>query len=375
MNRDVWDLDWVFEQSLVTVPIKGKPTELVVTGGKPAIFDAINRATGKYEFSRDMGLQNLVTAIDPVTGKKSINPALEPAPGRKALLCPNANGARNWPTTAFDPATSILYVPMVETCTEYGFKPRDAAAIARGGVDITFANKPRPNHDGLYGRLQAVNLATGKTVWTHRQRAPMSSSLLTTAGGLLFSGSHDRFFTAYDSGNGKMLWQSRLNASPNSSPVTYSVGAAQYVAMVTGRRRPHRWRLFQPDARTVQPARRHHLVRVQAAAAPGTINREKVMVLQQALIVIKPGQNDAFEAAFAKARKLAQSRARLSWPGNPPRHRKIPTAICCWRAGRGWKTISRLPQFTRLPGMACVAGPLFRRVAANPAFRGTAVTL
>ncbi len=40
MKRDVWDLDWVFEQSLLTVPVNGKPTELVVTGGKTAIFRA-----------------------------------------------------------------------------------------------------------------------------------------------------------------------------------------------------------------------------------------------------------------------------------------------------------------------------------------------
>jgi alcohol dehydrogenase (cytochrome c) len=118
MKRDVWDLDWVFEQSLLTLPVNGKPTELVVTGGKTAIFDAMDRATGKYVFSRDLGLQNIVTAIDPVTGEETTNPALEPEPGKTKLLCPNANGARNWLTTAFDPASYILYVPLVETCTD-----------------------------------------------------------------------------------------------------------------------------------------------------------------------------------------------------------------------------------------------------------------
>ena len=44
MNRDVWDLDWAFEQSLITLPVNGKPTKLLVTGGKSAIFDAVNRS-------------------------------------------------------------------------------------------------------------------------------------------------------------------------------------------------------------------------------------------------------------------------------------------------------------------------------------------
>src|SRR6185437_3917367 len=100
MNRDVWDLDWVFEQSLITLPVKGKPTNLVVTGGKLAIFDAVDRATGKYAFSRDLGLQTLVRAIDPVTGQKIIDPAAEPTPGKPSHFC---SAERNWPTTAYDP--------------------------------------------------------------------------------------------------------------------------------------------------------------------------------------------------------------------------------------------------------------------------------
>jgi alcohol dehydrogenase (cytochrome c) len=234
MQRDVWDLDWVFEQSLLTLPVNGKPTEVVVTGGKTAIFDVMDRATGEHVFSRDLGLQNVVTAIDPVSGKETTNPALEPEPGKTKLLCPNANGARNWPTTAFDPASYILYVPLIETCADYSWTPRSAAEIAAGGDDIHFAQRPRPDSDGKFGRLEAINLATGKVLWTHRQRAPLVSSLLATAGGLVFAGSLDRFFSAFDAATGKPLWRTQLNVVPNSSPVTYSVQGEQYVAVVAG---------------------------------------------------------------------------------------------------------------------------------------------
>ena len=107
MNRDVWDLDWAFEQSLITLPVNGKPTKLVVTGGKSAIFDAVNRIDGKYEFSKDLGLQNLVASIDPKTGRKIIKPALEPQPGRIDVICPASTGARSWPTTAIDPTSEL----------------------------------------------------------------------------------------------------------------------------------------------------------------------------------------------------------------------------------------------------------------------------
>ncbi|HTC33399.1 MAG TPA: hypothetical protein VK724_08510, partial [Bryobacteraceae bacterium] len=51
---------------------------------------------------------------------------------------------------------------------------------------------------------------------------------------LVFVGALDRFFSAYDAASGKLLWQTQLNAAPNSSPVTYSVQGEQYVAVIAG---------------------------------------------------------------------------------------------------------------------------------------------
>jgi len=233
-NRDVWDMVWVFEQTLVTLPVDGKPRDLVVTGGKIAIFDAMDRATGAYVFSKDLGMQNLVASVDPKTGHKAINPALEPESGKAKLLCPGSSGARSWPTTAFNPNTKILYVPMIEACADYTWNARSPAEVAAGGSDMQFPPRPMPDSDGEFGRLEAVNLETKQVVWTLRQRAPVASSMLATAGGLVFNGSLDRRFHAYDEMTGKVLWEARLNASPSSSPVTYSVGGEQYVAVVTG---------------------------------------------------------------------------------------------------------------------------------------------
>jgi alcohol dehydrogenase (cytochrome c) len=234
MQRDVWDMDWAFEQTLTTLPIDGKPRDVVVTAGKLGIFDVMDRATGKYLFSKDLGVQNLVTAIDPVTGRKTTNPALEPEPGKTRIVCPSTTGVRAWPATSFDPKTHIVYVPATESCMAYSFTPRSAAEVAAGGVDIRYPNVHRPDSDGNFGRLQAVNLDTRKTVWTHRQRAPIASSALATAGGVVFVGSTDRRFSAYDAATGKMLWDTPLSASPSSSPVTYTAGGVQYVAVVAG---------------------------------------------------------------------------------------------------------------------------------------------
>ncbi len=235
VHRDVWDLDWVFEQSLIDVKTGGRTRKLVVTGGKIALFDALDRATGKYAFSRDMGLQNLVLWVDPKTGEKRLNPALEPEAGKTKRMCPSPLGARNWPSTSINPATGILYVPMVEFCTDYGYTPGTPAQTAAGGVDISFSGmQARDGADGKFSRLTAVNLETGKTVWMRRQRAPLASAMLATGGGIVFTGDRDRYFRALDEATGKVLWETRLNATPNGFPVTYSIGGQQYVAVTTG---------------------------------------------------------------------------------------------------------------------------------------------
>jgi alcohol dehydrogenase (cytochrome c) len=235
MNRDVWDLDWVFEQSLINLPVNGKPTKLVVTGGKSAIFDAVSAVDGRYQFSKDLGLQNLVASIEPNTGRKIIKPELEPQAGRTDLICPVASGARNWPTTAFDPVSGYLYIPLATNyCMDYSWAARNAAQVSAGGDDLRLRGRPKPGNDGNFGRIDAIDLETGQVVWSHPQRAPIASSLLASAGGLLFSGARDRQFRAFDAADGKVLWQVRLNASPSSSPATYSVDGTQYLAVVAG---------------------------------------------------------------------------------------------------------------------------------------------
>ena len=233
-KRDVWDLDWVFEQSVVTMQVHGHTRKLVVTGGKTALFDAVDAATGQYVFSADLGFQNLVSAIDPTTGEKTVNPAVQPDAGQPKFICPNSFGARNWPATALNPETQVLYVAILENCADFIYSPRSGDQTAKGGLDVRFVPRVPVGHDGNFGRVAALDLRKRQVLWTHRQRNPLASSALATGGGLLFEGDVDRYFYAFDQSTGKILWQTRLNAAPESSPVTYSVDGKQYIAVVTG---------------------------------------------------------------------------------------------------------------------------------------------
>jgi len=227
-----WDLDWAFERQIVDLTVGGEQRRLVVTTGKQAIFDFLDADTGAYVSSIDLGLQNLVTAIDPITGAKTTDPALLPGDGETKMVCPHVSGGRGWMPTSYDATTKVVYLPMVEACMDLVPVPDGERGSLSSGVRWTV--RPRPESDGNYGRLEAVNLETGDTIWIARQRAPQTTGTLVTGGGLVFAGALDRRMAAYDSSTGEQLWQTRLNEVPSAAPITYAVAGRQYLAVIVG---------------------------------------------------------------------------------------------------------------------------------------------
>jgi alcohol dehydrogenase (cytochrome c) len=232
LANDQWDFDWAFERHLIRLPVNGSARTVVVTGGKQAIFDALEADNGAYLFSMDLGIQNVVTAIDPRTGAKTIDRKLVPGDGDTKFVCPHAGGAKSWIPSSYNPDTRILYIPLVESCMDL----TPVAPGERGGLStgVRWSVRPRPDSDGKYGRLEAINLETRKVVWVHRQRAPETTGTLATAGGVVFAGSLDRIFAAYDDATGKELWRIKLNDVPNTAPISFMVNGKQYVAITVG---------------------------------------------------------------------------------------------------------------------------------------------
>ena len=227
-----WDLDWAFERQVVELLIGGVPTSVVVTAGKQAIFDIVETQSGKYVSSIDLGLQNGITAINPTTGEKIVDPRLIPGDGETKMVCPHVGGGRSWVPTAYNPATKIVYVPIVEACMD--MVPVGEGERGSLSTGVRWTVRPRPESDGNYGRVEAVNLETQETVWIARQRAPQTTGALVTAGGLLFAGSLDRRLSAYDAASGERLWDTRLSDVPNAPPISFAVDGRQYVAAITG---------------------------------------------------------------------------------------------------------------------------------------------
>ena len=234
VKNDQYDLDWVFDRVIGTLDVNGKPTRVVMTGGKEGLFDALELATGKYVKTVDMGLQDFIASIDPVTGEKHVKPEKIPGSDKGAVpVCPHAGGGRNWSPTSFVQESKLLYVNARDVCMD--MVPSESGFLT-SGVNVEYL--PPEGGDGNYGLLQAIDMQAGKVRWEVRQRAPYNMGVLTTAGGVLFTGSMDRKVKAYDQDTGDLLWQSGVAGVPNASPITYAVDGKQYVAIVTGAGNP-----------------------------------------------------------------------------------------------------------------------------------------
>ena len=146
---------------------------------------------------------------------------------------PSQDGATNWFSPSFNPATGLYYVQTFEKCSIY--TKRDvgdwqAGKSYLGGVQRT-APDPVPQRV-----LKAIDIQTGAIRWELPQPGPAISwgGTLTTATGLVIFGEESGALMAVDAVTGRPLWSFPTNQTWRASPMTYMFDSAEYVAVVAG---------------------------------------------------------------------------------------------------------------------------------------------
>ena len=88
--------------------------------------------------------------------------------------------------------------------------------------------------DTYNSAIRAIDPSTGDISWEFPIQPRSSAGILTTAGGLLFSGSVDGYFYALDAANGSELWHMSLGQRVHSAPMSFAVDGKQYVTIAAG---------------------------------------------------------------------------------------------------------------------------------------------
>ncbi len=73
-----------------------------------------------------------------------------------------------------------------------------------------------------------------KEAWRAEYIAPWNGGTLTTAGNLVFQGSADGRFIAYNAKTGEKLWETPVGTGVVAAPATYMVDGVQYVSVAVG---------------------------------------------------------------------------------------------------------------------------------------------
>jgi alcohol dehydrogenase (cytochrome c) len=247
LPRDNWDQECTFEMMTMTTAVnpdssvmlsvnpaaRGKPRK-TLTGVpcKTGIAWSFDAATGEFLWARATNEQNLVAKIDG-KGLVTVNEnAVLKEIGKTYHVCPTYNGGRDWPYGAYNPRSNVMYVQLANVCI-------DSTARADRGpqpefvYNTTNVGKFSSGKDRV-GRIDAISVETGRTVWSWETRVSNYAPILATAGGLLFNGSMDRYLRALDADKGTVLWQTRLASQVVGAPITFAVNGRQYIAITAG---------------------------------------------------------------------------------------------------------------------------------------------
>ena len=195
--------------------------------------------------------------------------AFTPPSLQGSIVYPGNFGVFDWGGISVDPVRQIAFV----NPSYMAFRSRlvPAADIAGGPGRKSETEGVQPNKGAPYGVIleallspmglpcqapawgyvAAVDLTTHRTIWKHKNGTVRDSSpvpipltmgvpslggTFVTASGVGFlSGTLDQYLRAYDMRNGKQLWEGRLPAGGQTTPMTYTgKDGRQYVLVVAG---------------------------------------------------------------------------------------------------------------------------------------------
>jgi glucose dehydrogenase len=183
----------------------------------------------------------------------------------------------NWGSVAVDVARQIMIVPNIVLHTygrlvpraeadKLGLKPFTAANSfhyaegihdAQAGTPYAVMNGQfmsplrAPCAQPPYGGLSAVDLKSGKLIWTQKLGSaqeigpygiashlpinigtPLFGGAIATGGGVTFiAASQDRHFRAFDTATGKLLWETTLHGDGAATPMSYRANGRQFIAL------------------------------------------------------------------------------------------------------------------------------------------------
>lgn len=236
---DPYDYDGVNELVLAELPVNGKPTKVLMQANRNGFFYVLDRNSGKLlkadPFARKI---NWATGIDMKTGRPIDTPMT--AAVRKTEtqtdfieVWPSVFGGKNWMPMSYDPGRQLAFFNTVNLGMKVKYVKQEKSPAPNWWLGLELGGFVAPE-DGMRGALVAWNPATGKKMWEIPSKAPNWAGVLSTASGLVFTGTQTGQFKAHDAKTGKELWSFQTGSGITGLPITWERNGQQYITVLSG---------------------------------------------------------------------------------------------------------------------------------------------
>jgi len=240
--HDGWDFDGVNEFIPFDATINGKPMKLGAKADRNGYFFVLDRTNGKFVSASKFVMQTTwANGFNAKTGRPNYIDENRPgapdlaggseAKGKTVFASPSFLGGKNWMPMAFSDQTGLFYIPSNDWGMDIWNTP---IAYKKGAAYLGASFTIKPIVDDHIGALRAMDPKTGKIVWEYKNKAPLWGGVMSTAGGLVFTGTPEGYLKAFDAKTGQELWKFNTGSGVVGSPVTWEQDGEQYVAVMSG---------------------------------------------------------------------------------------------------------------------------------------------
>ncbi len=235
---DNWDYTSTQPMILADLKIAGKARKVILHAPKNGFFFVIDRTNGKFISAKNFVDVNWATGYDAngkpmeVAGMRGDKPADS---------IPGPFGAHNWHPMSFNPKTGLVYLPAqnvpLNLMDDKSWSPnsnKPGQPMSGLGWNTAMYINAVPPASKPFGRLIAWDPVRQREAWHQENISPWNGGTLATAGNLVFQGTADGRFIAYNAKTGDKLWESPVGTGVVAAPATYEVDGVQYVSIAVG---------------------------------------------------------------------------------------------------------------------------------------------
>jgi quinohemoprotein ethanol dehydrogenase len=230
--NEEWDYKATPNIVMATVQVDGKPRKVLLHTPTNGFFYMLDRENGKLMSAEKIGKVTWASHVDMKTGRPVEIPGAR-YDGGESIAYPGGIGGHNWQAMSYSGKSGLVYIPYMQIGARYLRNKPVPGMVQVSGVTFIPYVDPKDPADAK-GQLIAWDPVAQKPRWKVQHDTLWNGGTLATAGGLVFQGTADGWFTAYNAESGEQVWRFNVGQGIVAAPISYAVGGKQYVSILAG---------------------------------------------------------------------------------------------------------------------------------------------